>query len=275
MRALMAKGVGAIVNFLALFSPTFAAKIALRLFSSPRRKKFRVEEKDFLGTAFKEELKYEDLRVMTYRWLGKGETVLLAHGWESTSFRWKPLVEQLKKLKYNIVALDAPAHGNSSGKRFNALLYAECINLAAKRFKADIIVGHSVGGMAAAFFLYKYQMTSVKKLILLGAPSNFTGVFKRYANMMGYTNTVRKALDALILETFKQVPAHFNVAKFSSDFTSEGLLIHDTSDRIIPYEDALEYNSHYKKSRLITTEGLGHGLRTDEVNAHIIAFIND
>ena len=54
---------------------------------------------------------------MTYRWLGKKETILLAHGWESNSFRWKDLIVKLDTaLDYNVIALDAPAHGRSSGE---------------------------------------------------------------------------------------------------------------------------------------------------------------
>ena len=114
----------------------------------------------------------------------------------------------------------------------------------------------------------------INKLILLGAPSNFSGVLNRYSKMMGYSNRVKKALDSLILERFKQLPEEFNVAKFSSDLSAEGLLIHDEKDGIIPYSDARDYMKYYSKSQLVTTSGYGHGLRTDEVIDHIISFIN-
>lgn len=274
MQKYLAKTIGSLINLIGLFSSKWSAEIALRLFSSPRKGRFKEDELDFLGTSFTEELKFEDNYIMTYRWLGKKETVLLAHGWESNSFRWKSLIEELIKRNHNIVALDAPAHGRSGGRRFNAILYAECINVVANKFNADVIIGHSVGGMAAAFFLHKYKLPSVKKLILLGAPSNFVGVLKRYTDMMDYSKTVKTALDNLILKRFKQLPEHFNVAKFSSEISAEGLLIHDQEDRIIPYEDANDFVKYYKQSNLITTNGLGHGLKTEEVNQHIISFIN-
>ncbi|WP_028871166.1 alpha/beta fold hydrolase [Psychroserpens burtonensis] len=274
MRQAIVKTIGGFINITSMLSPKLGGKIALKLFSKPRKIKLKEPEKDFLMTAFIEDIDYENLNIMTYRWLGKKETILLAHGWESNSFRWKSLIERLKKLDYNIVALDAPAHGRSSGKLFNAVLYAECIHIVAKKFNANIIIGHSVGGMATAFCKSKYELPSVNKLILLGAPSNFVGVFSRYTAMMGYNKRVSKAMDELIHERFKEKPEHFNAARFLENEDTQGLLIHDKKDRIIPYSDAEDFKNYFKNATLISTEGFGHGLRHEEVNNHIIDFVN-
>ncbi|WP_298897536.1 alpha/beta hydrolase [uncultured Psychroserpens sp.] len=262
------------INIISVFSRKTAGKLAIRLFSSPRKVKLKEIEVDFLQTAYTEDLDYENLSIRTYRWLGNKETILLAHGWESNSFRWKALIEKLKDLDYNIVALDAPAHGYSTGKLFNAILYSECINIVAKKFSANIIIGHSVGGMATAFFQQKYQLDSVEKLVLLGAPSNFVGVFSRYVNMMNYNNRVSKSMNDIILERFNEKPEYFNAARLSENITADGLIIHDELDKIIPYNDAEDFKNFYKKSRLIATKGYGHSLRAEEVNNHILDFIN-
>nr|WP_321247616.1 alpha/beta hydrolase [uncultured Psychroserpens sp.] len=274
MKQVIVKTIGGFINIVSITSPKLAGRMAIKLFSRPRKIKIKELEKDFLMTAFIEDVDYEHLNIMTYRWLGKKETVLLAHGWESNSFRWKPLIERLKKLDYNVVALDAPAHGRSSGKLFNAVLYSECINVVAKKFNANIIIGHSVGGMATAFCKSKYELPSVNKLILLGAPSNFVGVFSRYTTMMGYNKRVSIAMDELVLERFKEKPEHFSAARFLENENTEGLLIHDKKDRIIPYSDAEDFKNYYEKATLIATEGFGHGLQNEEVNNHIIDFVN-
>ena len=274
MKQLIVKTIGGFVNIISFISPKLASKMALKLFSKPRKIKLKETENDFLMTAFIEDVHYEHLNIMTYRWLGKKETILLAHGWESNSFRWKPLIERLKKLNYNVVALDAPAHGRTSGKLFNAILYSECINVVAEKFNANIIIGHSVGGMATAFCKSKYELPSVEKLILLGAPSNFVGVFSRYVDMMGYNQRVSRAMNTLIHERFNEKPEYFNAARFLENINTEGLLIHDRKDRIIPYSDAEDFKNHYKNATLISTEGFGHGSRHEDVNNHIIDFIN-
>ncbi|MEY8848228.1 alpha/beta hydrolase [Psychroserpens sp. XS_ASV72] len=275
MGKIIAKSIGLLINGVALFSPKAAGKIAIRLFSSPRRKRLKELEKDFLGTAYVEEVKCDDIEIMTYRWLGNKKVVLLAHGWESNSVRWRSLIEKLVALDYKVIALDAPAHGRSGGKLFNALIYSECINVVARKFNVNIIIGHSVGGMATTFFQHKYNLPSVEKLVLLGAPSNFVGVFSRYVKMMGYSKRVSKAMDNIVYERFHQKPEYFNAAKFTEAITAQGLLVHDKFDTIIPYSDAEDFKTFYKNAKLISTEGIGHGLKCDTVEEHIVSFISN
>ena len=275
MKNIIAKFIGSIINFISLFSSPTAGKMAIKLFSSPKRKRLKESEKDFLETAFIEDIKYNDISIMTYRWLGKKDTVLLVHGWESNSFRWKDLIVKLTASDFNVIALDAPAHGRSSGKLFNAVIYSECINVVAKKFNANIVIGHSVGGMATTFFQHKYQLPTIEKLVLLGAPSNFVDVFGRYTDMMGYNTRISKAMNNIIHERFNYKPEHFNAAKFSETIAAEGLLIHDKHDSIIPYSDAEDFKNFYKNSKLITTEGFGHGLKSETVDEHILAFVSN
>ena len=244
------------------------------LFTTPRAGKINEEQSDFLHTAYQEELKYENHRIMTYRWLGTKQTILLTHGWESNSARWKKLIIDFKKKGFNVVALDAPAHGRSGSNVFNAILYAEFINVVAKRFLPNIIIGHSVGGMASAYFQHKYQFAQLKKIILLGSPSEFQDVFKRYTDMLGYNQRMVSQLQQTILERYGSPADSFSTAKFLETIASEGLIIHDEDDRIIPYNDALLLKNSFKNSQLITTKGLGHSLSDASVAEYIYAFID-
>lgn len=265
--------IGAYLNTISYISKTYAANSAIHLFSKPRKGKVTQEQEDFLGTAFQEELKFENYPIMTYRWLGKKDTILLVHGWESNAARWKNLVLNLKQKGYNVVALDAPAHGYSGSEIFNAILYSEFIYKAAKHFQPKIIIGHSVGGMATVFCQHKYQLQSVQKLILIGSPSEFTGVLKRYTDMLGYNQRIIKQINTVVIERFGAEPASFSTAKFLETISSKGLIIHDEDDNIIPYHDALQIKNSFKNSTLITTKGLGHSLNNDTVASYIYDFI--
>ena len=107
-------------NLLSLFSKKKAGALALKVFSVPRAGKIKPFQKEFLATARHHKINYR-------RWYlsksitGKAmvKTILFAHGWESNAWRWKYLIEPLQAKGYNIVAIDAPAHGASSGKEFN------------------------------------------------------------------------------------------------------------------------------------------------------------
>ena len=274
MKTLLIKLVGSYLNLASYLSKSYAGNKAILLFSTPRGIKITEHQRDFLDTAFKEELWHNEAAIMTYRWLGNKETILLAHGWESNASRWQNLITTLKSKGYNIVALDAPAHGKSGSTSFNAILYSEYINIVVKRFKPSIIIGHSVGGMASALFQHNYQNEHIQKLILLGAPSNFVDVLDRYSNMLGYNQRIRMQMNATIVERFGNHPETYSTAKFLKNIQSKGLIIHDAEDKIIPYNDALQIKDSFKNSTLITTRGLGHSLNNDTIVSHINAFIN-
>ena len=273
MKRLLFLLIGKYINVLSFLSKSYATKKAISLFSKPRKGKITQIQGDFLDTSFKEELTYADNGIMTYRWLGKKQTVLLAHGWESNSARWQPLIKNLKDKGFTVVALDAPAHGNSGSHIFNALIYSESIHVVAKRFKANIIIGHSVGGMAAVFCQSIYQLEHVKKLILLGTPSEFVDVLKRYTDMLGYNQRIKVQLNNTIIERYGKHPKDFSTAKYLNNINSEGLIIHDEDDTIIPYNDALLIKNSFKNSTLITTKGMGHSLNNNTVTTHINEFI--
>jgi len=152
-------------------------------------------------------------------------------------------------------------------------LYSEFINVVANKFQPEIIIGHSVGGMASVFFQKKYQLQSLSKLILLGAPAHFEGVFRRYTTMLGYNAKIVEGLDQLVLERFDKTPSYFSAAKFSEEILVKGLIIHDTQDKIIPYEDALLFKQHYTNAQFHSTSGYGHGLKSPEVTNRIMKFI--
>ena len=198
----------------------------------------------------------------------------MAHGWESNASRWDYILEDLKAQEFNIIALDAPAHGRSGGKQFNAVLYSEFINVVAQKFQPEIILGHSVGGMASVFFMHNHELTSVKKMILLGTPAHFTGVFSRYKSMMGYNKRISNGLDNIVLERFGKPVDYFSAANFTKSIKAKGLIIHDKKDKIIPYEDAQLFANRYKDSELISTTGFGHGLKDESLTPKIIEFIN-
>lgn len=275
MSAILIQLVGKSINGLSYLSKTLAAEKALALFSKPRKGHITELQARFLATAKQQLLEYQSLQIMTYHWQGAGETILLAHGWESNAGRWKSLIKHLQKKNHTIIALDAPAHGNSGSDTFNALLYSEFIHAVAQHYQPKIIVGHSVGGMASVFFQNKYRIKSIEKLILLGSPSDFKDILKRYTDMLGYNQRITNQLNTIINKRFGASPDSFSTAKYIENIHLEGLIIHDEDDLIIPFNDALKIKSNFKNSKLITTKGLGHSLNNKKVTQHISEFIED
>ncbi len=274
MNARLPKIIGFCINLISHISPKYAAKLAIKLFSMPQKGRLNDEQSQYLETAIQEDVIHDNISIKTYCWKGKKETILLAHGWESNTFRWKSLIEVLTALDYTIIALDAPAHGNSSGKLFNALFYSECIYAVAKKFKVNTIIGHSVGGTSTIFSQYKKQLESIKKIVSLGAPADFIGVFKRYESMMGYNEKVSYAMTQYVLKEFNHLPEYYSAPNFIKEIEAKILVVHDKKDRIIPYTEGLKFKKNYEKVQFISTKGFGHGLKNDMVHNHIIDFLN-
>ena len=90
---------------------------------------------------------------------GKGQTVVLLHGFLCSSKIWKDYVQELKK-KYRVIVPDLPGHGKSDsiGYLHSMELMADCVFelLRSLKVRKAQFVGHSMGGYIALALLEKY-----------------------------------------------------------------------------------------------------------------------
>ena len=96
--------------------------------------------------------------------------VLLLHGYGANSGFWKPLSKQLSSAGISHAAIDLePLLGSIDD-------YAERIETSAQQLCRDngvetiVIVGHSMGGLAARAWLRRYGTAKVASIITLGTP---------------------------------------------------------------------------------------------------------
>jgi pimeloyl-ACP methyl ester carboxylesterase len=273
LQRILPKLYGIYFNFLALLSKEKVALDAFTLFCTPRKGKILQLQSSFLEEAKHEVITVGGKQLQTYCWPGKKETVLLIHGWESNSFRWRNLIGLLQEEGYEIIAFDAPAHGNSSGSILNVPLYAECTQHVIQRFNPDSIVGHSVGGMTAVYHQYLYPDTSVQKIVTVGSPSELHDIMLQYKKILGFNNRVLSALDEYFKKHFGFGIHGFSTASFASNITIPGLLIHDEQDTIAPVKASEKVHASWKNSTLIKTSGLGHSMHQPAVSEQIINFL--
>lgn len=270
---LLALSYGAYFNILAFFSKKLVGEKAFTLFSSPRKGKVLPLQASFLKKAEDIMIEVGGKQIQTYSWAGTKETVLLLHGWESNSFRWRNLISFLSDENFAIVAFDAPAHGNSSGGIFNVPLYAECAQHIVKHYKPTFIIGHSVGGMTALYHQYIYPHNSIQKIVTIGSPSELSELMEYYQNLLGFNNKVLSALDDYFKAHFGFEIQDFSISQFVQKIQIEGLLVHDIEDPITPYHNSEKVHANWKNSKLISTRGLGHSMHQDNVNKQIIDFL--
>jgi len=259
------KLVGLGLNTFGLVAPTKAAEVALDIFCTPRKGKIQSYQKKFLKKFKKVTLDFNGLPVMTYDNGKSGKKVLLCHGWESNSFRWRKLYRVLKDTDLNIIMMDAPAHGATGGNKFQALLYGEMINTVAKHYEPETILGHSVGGYSTIYYVSQYQPTFVNNLIILASPDKLIDITKRYFKMIGLGDRVGKRYFDLIKERFGKDISFYNAADYALEIAIEGLIIHDQEDDVNLFYEAESIHSKWKNSTLISTNGLGHSLQDETV----------
>ncbi|MEO1010938.1 MAG: alpha/beta hydrolase [Bacteroidota bacterium] len=266
---------GTYFNLYALFSPLSTGRKAFTFFCTVRKGRVLPKQADYLEQAKHTKIEIAGHHIQTYRWPGMGDTVLLVHGWESNSFRWRNLIAKLKEKDYTVIAFDAPAHGHSTGKMLYVPLYGNCLNHIIKTYAPQYLIGHSVGGMTALYTQYKYPMDSVEKIVTLGSPSEFYEILDRYQEVLGFNNRVKGAFEAYVLQRFGMGVNDFSSSKFVENNTKKGLLIHDEEDLLAPFHASEKVHIAWKGSRFIRTQGLGHSLHQEHINDQIIEFLGE
>jgi pimeloyl-ACP methyl ester carboxylesterase len=267
------KIIGLRLNSLFRINPDKALLKAYKLFSSPRKGKVKPEQVDFLDQAKTTPIEHDSKKIQTYHWKGSGDTIILVHGWDSNTHRWKNLVEKLQNQNYNIVAFDAPAHGYSEGKLLNVPLYSLCLDRMLKLYKPKFIVGHSMGGMTLVYNQYLKQSPFIEKMILLGAPSEMSLIMSDYKRILRLSDKFMKALDAYFKNKFGYQFHEFSIANFAKAVEIESLIIHDAYDKVAPVEAGKNIHKNLKNSRLSITEGAGHSLNKDHILDEILDFL--
>lgn len=264
---------GRYFNFLALFSKKAAATTAFNVFCVVRKGRIQPQQVGYLNQAKFTEETVMDHQIQLYRWRGTGSKVLLLHGWESNTFRWRNLVRKLQAANFDIIAFDGPGHGYSSGKKMHVPLYASCEQHIIAKYNPRFVIGHSVGGMTALYNEYKNPNSSVESIVTIGSPSEFSDIMKHFQRLLNFNTDVLNALDRLVQERFGIKIQEFSSSKFVKTNTKKGLLIHDQLDTVAPVEASEQVHLNWKGSRLLKTNGLGHSMHQDEVNDRIVAFL--
>ena len=265
------------LNGLSTVSEKRAGNQTVRLFGSPRKGLLSATDTAYLKTAQWETLHLNQHKIQTYHWQGSGPRVLLAHGWESNSARWKPLIALLQAANFDIVAMDAPRHGATEGRYFGAILYGEMMNVVVNRFQPTAIVGHSIGGFATTYYLNRFETKkttpSVSKLILLATPSNLRFIFDIFLRFVGVNKNVRRGYYAEFERLAGAKTDDFTAENFCKTLTINTLIIHDKTDDVAPFGDSLKINAALKGSQYVITEGYGHRLQDAFIHQKIVNFL--
>jgi len=255
-----------------ILAPLQTARKARGIFMKPRRhqpKDWELEvEKQGQRIAIGEGLS-------AIQW-GTGPCILLMHGWESRGTQLAKFVEPLTRQGFQVVALDAPAHGHSLGEEANPVVFAEAILTVEKELGPFYaVIGHSMGAAATAISLKRGL--ECQKVVLISGPSSIEQVLLRFAKFIGLSKGVRRRFIRVVENHVGLLSQELEVAKMSESFEMKALIIHDHDDLEVPFSEAESIQRHWKNAVLIPTNGLGHRriVRDPIVLERVVAFMKD
>ncbi len=286
-RALLISIASTWLNNLHRLVPPAGREQALRVFCTPTtRSPPAPRHAPLLASAEREALELPERRlsVMSYRWPAPGAEderrplAVLAHGWESCVGRLADWIAPLHAAGFDVVGVDAPAHGESEGRELTAIDYARALQLLASRQPADqpvsVVIGHSFGGLCAALATGAVGLDEplqAQRLVLIASPLSVTGLTQRYAQMLSLRPALLEDVVELIETRTGVAMERFDAAKALARASQPVLVVHDTRDEEVPYADGEALAAALPQAELYTTTGLGH--RQVARNSHVIRYV--
>lgn len=275
-----ARRLGNLINAVAIASPMTAGRMVFKLMCTPRPRAIKKVDDQFLATAQWFTLHANGHDVQMYRWphptLPSAPLVLLAHGWESHSGRWRDYVPAMHEAGFSVLAMDAPGHGHTPGKLLNGIIYGRTLTeIVGQLGVLEAIVGHSMGGTAAIIGLTQMRMSPPKKVIVMGSPTDIERVTIELCDLFALKDRARRGIYDYIA---KWAPMSLPEYKLHHWVGNQGhvsaFVVHDTDDDVAPVTEGRQLAEVWPNATYLETSGLGHRfLPPEKAIPHVVSFI--
>jgi pimeloyl-ACP methyl ester carboxylesterase len=266
------------LNLLGWVSPGKAAAKAFQLFCTPQKKTIK-NSPELIAQAEKLELLTNGQKVIGYRW-NKHEgsrKLLIIHGFESTARNFEMYVTRMTAKGYEVLAFDAPAHGESEGTQINVLIYKEMLEEIIRSFGPfHAFLAHSFGGLAICLALEDMPHAHDVKLVLIAPATETTTAVDLLFRILQLNGKVRRAFNDLIVEIGKRPVEWYSVSRSIEHIHADTLWVQDEDDDVTPFHDVKPVIEKKPPNvEFLLTKGLGHRriYRDEKVIEKIISFI--
>lgn len=259
-------------------APLLAGDIAYRLWFTPTRFKTPLSEKRALESAEINHLQIQGHSIATYSWGQKGKpTVLLVHGWSGRGTQLGSFVPPLLDAGYRVLSFDAPAHGKSSGRQTNLYKVADTLLALQSHYGSfDSTITHSFGGPCLAIAIQRGFST--KRMVCISPPATTLSLVEKFIATLHIPDKAGIHLVKRIENTFgKKIWDEISMVNTVKELPVPGMLIHDSNDADIPWQEGFAVAQAWKNAHFIKTSGLGHRriLRDANVIEAAVRFINE
>ncbi|MEM7127147.1 MAG: alpha/beta hydrolase [Chloroflexota bacterium] len=275
--SIQVKATRRVFRLLGHVSPDLATRFAIRLFLTPNQRPYSGKAQRILSDARLVSYEHGSRTLQGYIWGGENEpTILLAHGWEANAGSMRAFVPPLVELGYRVIAFDAPAHGRSTGRRTTIYDYSGALQSISEAFgPIDGIIAHSLGAAATLLMVGREAQLGIKKVVVLGSPSNIFSVIQSWGTFLHIPHPVVAKMRQRLIDRIGLPLDDRTLERSVANITLPGLIIHDENDSLIPYANALAIHKQWRNASLTATQGLGHlGILYDpETVQRAVAFV--
>jgi pimeloyl-ACP methyl ester carboxylesterase len=237
-----------------------AAEKAFELFCTPQ-----LRTKNDLPAIFEKsekiEFPFEENIVRGYRWNHPSpKKVLILHGFESSVTNFEKYIEPLIEKGYEVLAFDAPAHGRSSGKTINAVMYKEFVKYIWNNYgPIDSFLTHSFGGLALCLAIEEIPHSASVKIVLVAPAAETKTAIDHFFRLLKLDRGVRKEFDNIITEIGGKPPEWYSVSRIAPEIKGQVLFLQDKEDPMTPLSDVKTImDKNYPNFHFVISEGLGH-----------------
>lgn len=263
-------------RLLSALSPRLAGRLALRLFVTPPRRRLDAVDAPVVARAKPLRISIGTHELQAYEWGDAPRAVLLLHGWGSHAPRFGGFVDPLLAAGFRVVAVDAPAHGKSTGRQSNLALFREALARAlVERGPVCGIVAHSMGAAATVWQLAQYPHPGMRAIALVAMPGDVAYMMDSFAGALGLDDRVRAALRERFTQQYGRPPEAFSAHAIADQLGVPVLVVHDRDDDVAPFAHAEALLGRLRQGELRATSGLAHSgpLRDAETIEAIVGFL--
>ena len=237
-----------------------AAKKAFQLFITPQYRN-RKKLPPVFEKAEKLHFNFEGNTISGFRWNHPSEKkLLILHGFESSVVNFERYVKPMTRKGYEVLAFDAPAHGNSSGKTITVVDYKKMVHYIQEHYgPIDAFIAHSFGGLTISLYLEEMRHDSKTKLVLIAPAAETSTAIDNFFRFLKLDEGVRVEFNKLIESLGGKPPEWYSISRAAAHIKAEVLFLQDKNDQMTPIKDVEPIiGKNYSNFHFIISEGLGH-----------------
>jgi pimeloyl-ACP methyl ester carboxylesterase len=264
-------------RMLTAISKKKAAEKAFDLFCTPQSRNKKKLPKIF-EEAEQIQFQFGNQRIHGYRWNHPAERkLMIIHGFESSVVNFDRYVKPLTRKGYEVLAFDAPAHGRSTGKSINAVMYKDFIKEVYQNYgPVQSFLAHSLGGLALCLALEEIKHDQNYRVALIAPATETTTAIDHFFRFLRLDPALYEEFEKRIIELGGKPTAWYSIRRALKNIRAKVLWFHDEEDNVTLLSDAMKVKEeNYSNVEFVITKGLGHQriYRDNKVSRAVIEFL--